>query len=244
MIRQIHFPSWCPECNDTERRSLVKINHVMCESLEVLRELEEDVDKIELQELPEIIAELKVVIAELGAVFIELKEILETLVTDLSTIIHDLTTILDDFKTAIADLATIISTITTKLDAIEQTITQGFTDLLASLSDLQDTLKGNDLVLSTSGAFVNRFTAFTGATNLNQIDCFSIADEARYLFVFDSTDTTTFPIYIATIFPRLNTSFATPSPFQVGVTIGVSTNPAVYEEDTNPTVLVTATRRS
>lgn len=115
-----------------------------------------------------------------------------------------------------------------------------------SLDDLIAAVKGEDAILATSAAFVSHFTLFTGAVLLYQLDCFSIANSLRWVFIQDSASISLglMPLYISPLYPRESTSFQIQAPFQRGVTVGLSTAPNTYVEDPVPGMLVTAVRRS
>lgn len=122
----------------------------------------------------------------------------------------------------------------------------GTSGMPTTMADLIAAVKGEDGVLASSNAFVSHFTLFTGPLLLWQLDCFSIAPALRWVFVQDSASMALaqMPVYIAPIYPQCSTSFMVTAPFQKGVTVGLSTAPNFYVEETIPSMLITAVRRT
>lgn len=117
----------------------------------------------------------------------------------------------------------------------------------STLQQLIQAVKGCDIVLATSGAFVATFTPFPIPCVCWQIDVFSIAPSTRWVFVtdFNAYQPSQFPYYIAPVYSNCSTSMQIMAPFQRGVTVALSTAPNFpCVCDTNPNMLVTATRRT
>jgi len=116
-----------------------------------------------------------------------------------------------------------------------------------SLEELIQAVKGQDSIRSTSGAFVNQYTLFTGQTLLWQLDVFSVAQIAalEWVFVYDALTATpgVMPIYIVPVYGQMNASINVMSPFSVGVTVALSTSPNSLALDPANNILVTATKR-